>query len=552
MQNAELKRTLILSIALLVALSVSISSYLLFLQQEESLTHSISAQSNSYVDGQGELIEATINERLRGVNNLANYFSNNRIDRTNEAVIQQTQILAKTLNTPSAMVAFDNGDGFWNQQDSQFPNHKYQGDIRSRPWYIAAKQASGGIITKPYQGTDGQRWITIASKFNDGVISSDLTLNFLNNLLDASSLSANSIALIFDEDNQVLASSSTVFKTGDNLNQEAWFVDAINHARSQENTASTYQLNGEEKLLFTHRIDLGNQHWYYAVGLHKSEAYAALTKSRNMALIITILASVVSVIVVITLIQYLYRPIVLLRNTIIGLSNGNGDLTQRLPVNTQDDIGKISAGVNTFMGNLQQLMLEVHSATKELHGNAVNLKQNSAQNHTILQKHVQETEHVATAIEEMDATANAMATEAANTASLTERASSVSQESRQVIARSESTIHALMDEVDIAANDVQQMSLQTQSISKVLSMIEEIAEQTNLLALNAAIEAARAGEHGRGFSVVADEVRALASRTKDSTREIEIVIKQLTIGCRKVEQSMAETKQRCENTAEQS
>lgn len=552
MKNAELKRTLIMSIALLVALSVSISSYLLFLQQEKSLTHSISSQSNTYVDGQGEVIEAAINERLSGIINLAAHLTSNGFESNPAIVINQAMILAKTLNTPSAMVAFDNGTGYWNQQDSQFPNHKFNGDIRTRPWYIAAKQADKGIITKPYQGTDGHRWITIASKFNGGVISTDMPLSFLTKLLDTSSISKDSVALIFDEDNQVLASSSSMFKAGDDITKFAWFAPAIRQAHTQENTMSTYQLNGEEKLLFTHRIDLGNYHWYYAVGLLKNEAFAPLTTSRNMALLITIIASVISVIVVISLIQYLYRPIVLLRDTIIGLSSGNGDLTQRLPVNTQDDIGKISAGVNSFMGNLQQMMREVQGATKELHNNAVNLKQNSEQSHSILQKHVQETEQVATAIEEMDATANAMATDAANTASLTERATSVSLESRQVMARSESTIHALMDEVDIAAADVQQMSIQTQSISKVLSMIEDIAEQTNLLALNAAIEAARAGEHGRGFSVVADEVRALASRTKESTSEIEAVIKQLTNGCSKVEQSMAETKQRCENTAEQS
>ncbi|MGE4262785.1 methyl-accepting chemotaxis protein [Shewanella sp.] len=170
----------------------------------------------------------------------------------------------------------------------------------------------------------------------------------------------------------------------------------------------------------------------------------------------------------------------------------------------------------------------------------------------MLNSHVQETEQIATAIEEMDATANSMASDAANTAKLTDDANQTSAESKKIVAKSQKAVKALIADVEQAAKYVQEMNTHTTGISTVLNVIGKIAEQTNLLALNAAIEAARAGEQGRGFAVVADEVRELANRTKDSTAEIEQAIENLLSGSQQVVNSMDETKKRCQETAVES
>ncbi|MGC9458560.1 methyl-accepting chemotaxis protein, partial [Vibrio genomosp. F10] len=145
--------------------------------------------------------------------------------------------------------------------------------------------------------------------------------------------------------------------------------------------------------------------------------------------------------------------------------------------------------------------------------------------------------------------AESMATDAANTAQLTHNANEAGNNSKQTAMNAQSNVSELVSDVENSAEQVQKMSNETDSITTILGVIGAIAEQTNLLALNAAIEAARAGEQGRGFAVVADEVRNLASRTKTSTEEIETALGSLLKGSQSVVESMDVTKNRCEHTA---
>jgi methyl-accepting chemotaxis protein len=156
---------------------------------------------------------------------------------------------------------------------------------------------------------------------------------------------------------------------------------------------------------------------------------------------------------------------------------------------------------------------------------------------------------VVTAIEEMNATAGSMANDISNVSLLTDSANNAGRESKKTVTQAQGTIAELVSDVDNSVESVSEMSDKTDGINSILSVIGGIADQTNLLALNAAIEAARAGEQGRGFAVVADEVRSLASRTKSSTDEIENALVSLLKGNQTVVDSMSITKERCQKAA---
>ncbi|MDO7928738.1 methyl-accepting chemotaxis protein [Pseudomonas sp. KFB-139] len=204
-----------------------------------------------------------------------------------------------------------------------------------------------------------------------------------------------------------------------------------------------------------------------------------------------------------------------------------GDLTARVKVGSRDEIGDVGTGLNSMVEAFSHSLSQVERSSHSVSESAQRLERSISQAKQSMDAQQAETEQVATAINEMTTSVADVAHNTEGAASAAEAASNASAKGLQVMGETRATIEALVNEVQISGQKVEALATHSMEIGGVIEVIRTIADQTNLLALNAAIEAARAGEQGRGFAVVADEVRTLASRTQNSTEEIRRIIQQL-------------------------
>ena len=250
--------------------------------------------------------------------------------------------------------------------------------------------------------------------------------------------------------------------------------------------------------------------------------------------------------------KYVVQPINMVADAINDISRGGGDLTQRLDVKREDEIGRLSHGFNAFINELQGMVESIIASAHELSYCADEISQNSVKNSQESQNQLARIQSFSEALLMMKDAALSVANTVERAAEITENCDKLAGEGDLVVKHTVSEINQLSKVIVQTSDKLIELKQKSELINTVLEVIKGIAEQTNLLALNAAIEAARAGEQGRGFAVVADEVRALASRTQDSTKEIEEIIGDLQSSSEDANMLMRSTRDNVESTITES
>jgi methyl-accepting chemotaxis protein len=284
---------------------------------------------------------------------------------------------------------------------------------------------------------------------------------------------------------------------------------------------------------------------------HAAAVAGEAKASAELIVLVMVLCSGAILVIVFNSYLVINVPIRNLTERTREIADGKADLTRRLEAMSNTELGELAHWFNAFMSRLQSIVTEVSDSAREVNGATARMRHISQETLDGVLKQQMETDSVATAMNEMDATVHEVAKSAANAAEAADGAEQAANTGQRVVADTINVIDTLASDVERAAQAIHALEEESDKIGTVLGVIKGIADQTNLLALNAAIEAARAGEQGRGFAVVADEVRTLANRSGQATVEIHKMIDRLQQGAANAVQVMNVSRDRAREAVTQ-
>ena len=275
----------------------------------------------------------------------------------------------------------------------------------------------------------------------------------------------------------------------------------------------------------------------------------------NNALVTGLALSGISILIIVlisaSIVLLITRNLNTMLESLKDIASGEGDLTKRIVQDSDDEIGALIHWFNQFMDKLHNSIENVVNSIDPLTRLSTDLRDMTTKTAEITDEQSLATDEVTRSVDEMFSSVQNVAKNASSAADAAREADAEAKAGRAVVTQSVESINDLASEVERAATVIGKLEADTENVGTILDVIKGIAEQTNLLALNAAIEAARAGEQGRGFAVVADEVRTLASRTQDSTQEIQRVIEELQSAARSAAEVMSHSQDQATASVEQ-
>lgn len=527
------KKLIIAFLVVLILPTVALTISAFFTSKTE-LDKQIMGSAMSQVNA----FDTLINENIGNKSDAVTLFSDslkasNLQEKNRNATIKELQQFGKINEKDVSAIYAGSEKGLFMQYPVQKMPDGY--DPRERPWYQEALKVENGkqVITKPYvAASTGKMVITIAQKMKDGsgVIGLDMEIDSLLQKLKEIKIGQKGYAFIMEKDKTVLADPTQ--KPGSQVNENLASIIFKNKEGS-----GSYTLKGTDKKVAYVTNELTG--WKIGGTMLVSEVEEAAKPVFNTAIIVFS----VTLIVAGTLIFFIVRSISKRLSNLARFSKkvSEGDLRDKLQIQSDDEIGQVGKGFNTMIDSLRSLIGAVQTSVENVASSSEELTASAGQTSKA-------TEHITLAIEqfssgnesqndkvelsseeleEMNRGLQNMNESAESITASSIKSTDIAGEGGQLVEKTASQMNVIDQSVKKAENVISALESKSKDITQILGVINGIADQTNLLALNAAIEAARAGESGRGFSVVAEEVRKLAVQSANSAKEIENLIKEI-------------------------